>query len=367
MVLPAMVYKSDPRETMAHFRAVAAASDLPIMVYNNPVSYGVDITPEMFAELADEPKLVAIKESSENVRRITDLKNACGDRYIAVLRRRRPGAGEPAPGRDGLGVGAGQRLPRREPPALGPGHRRPLGRGASRSIAGTRRCLHLDTHVKLVQYIKLAVQECGLGSEMVRAPRLPLVGRGARADPGDHPPRDRDAAEDWPGSSDSTRVDLVQQVNRGSTMLEATCSVCSVIDSHTGGEPTRVVDRGRARPGRRDRWPSAWRVFRDRHDAFRSAVVNEPRGSDVMVGRPALRAGRSGVRGRRDLLQQRRLPRHVRPRHDRRGRDAGPPGPDRRRERTGSRRRSASSRSRSTTRNHRVDRERPSYRLGQGR
>ena len=146
------------------------------MVYNNPVSYGVDITPEMFAELADEPKLVAIKESSENVRRITDLKNVVRRPLHAVLRRRRPGARKPAPGRDGLGLGAGQRLPRREPAALGPGHGRPLGRGASRSTAGTRRCLHLDTHVKLVQYIKLAVQECGLGSEMVRAPRLPLVG-----------------------------------------------------------------------------------------------------------------------------------------------------------------------------------------------
>ena len=75
MVLPAMVYKSDPREAMTHFRRVARASALPIMCYNNPVSYGVDITPEMFSELADEPTLVAIKESSENVRRITDLKN----------------------------------------------------------------------------------------------------------------------------------------------------------------------------------------------------------------------------------------------------------------------------------------------------
>jgi 4-hydroxy-tetrahydrodipicolinate synthase len=82
MVLPAMVYKSDPRETMVHYRSVAGASDLPIMVYNNPVSYSVDITPEMFVDLADEPKLVAIKESSENVRRITDLKNLCGDRYL---------------------------------------------------------------------------------------------------------------------------------------------------------------------------------------------------------------------------------------------------------------------------------------------
>src|SRR5262249_33591993 len=71
MVLPAMVYKSDPRETMTHYRAVARATPLPIMCYNNPVSYGVDITPEMFAQLAKEETLVAIKESSENVRRIT--------------------------------------------------------------------------------------------------------------------------------------------------------------------------------------------------------------------------------------------------------------------------------------------------------
>ena len=69
MLLPAMVYKSDRRETIAHYRAVARCCRLPIMCYNNPVSYGVDITPEMFAELADEPTLVAIKESSENVRR----------------------------------------------------------------------------------------------------------------------------------------------------------------------------------------------------------------------------------------------------------------------------------------------------------
>src|SRR5207249_2505026 len=82
MVLPGMIYKSDARETMAHFRAVARASKLPILCYNNPVSYGVDLTPTMFAELADEPTLVAIKESSENVRRITDLINLVGGRYI---------------------------------------------------------------------------------------------------------------------------------------------------------------------------------------------------------------------------------------------------------------------------------------------
>jgi dihydrodipicolinate synthase/N-acetylneuraminate lyase len=82
MVLPAMVYKADRRESLTHFRTVARASGLPVMVYNNPVSYHVDITPEMFAELADEPTLLALKESSDNVRRITDLVNLVGDRYI---------------------------------------------------------------------------------------------------------------------------------------------------------------------------------------------------------------------------------------------------------------------------------------------
>src|SRR3546814_5266055 len=75
MVLPAMVYKSDPRETLEHYRAVARASNLPVMCYNNPVVYGVDIAPEMFAELADEPTVVAIKESSDDPRRLTDIVN----------------------------------------------------------------------------------------------------------------------------------------------------------------------------------------------------------------------------------------------------------------------------------------------------
>jgi dihydrodipicolinate synthase/N-acetylneuraminate lyase len=175
MVLPAMVYKSDPRETIAHYRAVARSTDLEIMVYNNPVSYSVDISPEMFVDLADEPNLVAIKESSENVRRITDLKNACGGRYALFC------------GVDDLVL---------ESILLGatgwvsglvnafPAENRLLwdlataGRWED-AVAVYRwytPLLHLDTHLKLVQYIKLAQQECGMGSELVRAPRLPLVG-----------------------------------------------------------------------------------------------------------------------------------------------------------------------------------------------
>lgn len=176
MVLPAMVYKSDPRETIAHFRAVAKASGLPIMVYNNPVAYHVDITPAMFAEMADEPRFVAIKESSENVRRITDLKNVCGDRYILF-----GGVDDLALecallGATGWVSGLVNAFPR-ENRLLWDYAMAGRWNDALRIYRWYTPLLHLDTHVKLVQYIKLAMAEVGLGSETTRAPRLPLVGR----------------------------------------------------------------------------------------------------------------------------------------------------------------------------------------------
>ncbi len=175
MVLPGMVYKSDTRETVAHFRAVAAATDLPIMIYNNPVSYGVDITPETFVELADEPRFVAIKESSENVRRITDLKNLCGDRYRLfcgvddlVLESILLGA-------EGWVSGLVNAFPEENRLLwdLAMAGKYPQALEVYRWYTPV---LHLDTHVKLVQYIKLAAAMCGFGSEQTRAPRLPLVG-----------------------------------------------------------------------------------------------------------------------------------------------------------------------------------------------
>ena len=176
MVLPAMVYRSDPRETMAHFRAVAKATDAPILCYNNPVSYGVDITPAMFADLADEPRFVAIKESSENVRRITDLKNRCGDRYLLfcgvddlVLESVLLGAA-------GWVAGLVNAFPE-ETVLLWDLATRGKYEDALRIYRWFTPLLHLDTHPKLVQYIKLAMGETGLGSETVRAARLPLVGQ----------------------------------------------------------------------------------------------------------------------------------------------------------------------------------------------
>ncbi len=176
MVLPAMVYKSDPRETIHHFRTVARATDLPILCYNNPVSYGVDITPAMFADLADEPHFVAIKESSENVRRITDLKNQCGDRYLLfngvddlVLESVLLGA-------VGWVAGLVNAFPE-ETVMLWELAAGGKYEDALRVYRWFTPLLHLDTHPKLVQYIKLAMAETGLSSETVRAPRLPLVGQ----------------------------------------------------------------------------------------------------------------------------------------------------------------------------------------------
>jgi 1-pyrroline-4-hydroxy-2-carboxylate deaminase len=175
MVLPAMVYKSDPRETMTHYRTVARATPLPIMCYNNPVSYGVDITPEMFAQLAKEETLVAIKESSENVRRITDLVNTVGNRYLLfngvddlVLESAMLGS-------VGWVAGLVNAFPV-ETRRLWDLAKAGRWEDARKLYRWFTPLLHLDTHVKLVQYIKLAMQECGLGSETTRAPRLPLEG-----------------------------------------------------------------------------------------------------------------------------------------------------------------------------------------------
>jgi 4-hydroxy-tetrahydrodipicolinate synthase len=175
MVLPAMAYKADRRETLAHLRKVAAATELPVMVYNNPVSYHVDITPEMFAELADEESFVAIKESSDDVRRITDLRNKVGDRYQLFCGVDDLALESLVMGADGWLAGLVNAFPRETVRIweLALAGELEKAREIYRWFAPL---LRLDTDVKLVQYIKLAVAECGLGSEKVRLPRLALEG-----------------------------------------------------------------------------------------------------------------------------------------------------------------------------------------------
>ena len=175
MLLPAMLYKGASEETLAHFRTVAKSTGLPIMIYNNPISYANDITPELFARLADQKNFVALKESSGDVRRITDIRNAVGDRYAIFTGVDDLALEASILGIDGWVAGSGIAFPA-ENQYFWELMRRGEWEKAREFYRWFTPLLHLDTHTKFVQYIKLAVQECGLGSEWVRAPRLPLKG-----------------------------------------------------------------------------------------------------------------------------------------------------------------------------------------------
>ena len=175
MVLPAMVYKSDGPEAVAHFRRIARASSLPIMVYNNPVSYGVDITPEMFVELADEATIVAIKESSENVRRVTDIVNLLGDRFVLFSGVDDLVLESTLLGTVGWVAGLVNVFPV-ESVLLFDLARKGAWDEARALYRWLTPCFHLDTSTKLVQNIKLGQHVMGLGAEWVRAPRLVLAG-----------------------------------------------------------------------------------------------------------------------------------------------------------------------------------------------
>ncbi len=175
MVLPGMQYVSDRRETMQHFRSVAEASSKPIMLYNNPVAYRVDTTPDMFAELADERKFVAIKESSEDVRRIGDIRNLTGDRYRIFIGVDDLAMESLVQGAVGWVAGLVNAFPRETVVLYELIKANRIGE-ARELYRWFLPLLHLDAHVKFVQYIKLAEQIVGYGMEYVRAPRLPLVG-----------------------------------------------------------------------------------------------------------------------------------------------------------------------------------------------
>jgi dihydrodipicolinate synthase/N-acetylneuraminate lyase len=175
MTLPCMVYQQDSREAVNHFRTLAIATDLPIMIYNNPVAYKVDLSPEDFAGLADVENIVAVKESSHDSRRITDMFNVVGDRYTIfcgvddlVLENLLFGA-------KGWVCGMVNTFPR-EAVRLYELARDGKVEEAYELYKWFMPLLHLDVDVKLVQMIKLANQMTGEGSETVRAPRLTLEG-----------------------------------------------------------------------------------------------------------------------------------------------------------------------------------------------
>lgn len=175
MVMPPMVYKPDARETSQWFRTLAAATPLPWMLYNNPIGYPTDVTPEMFVELADISNLTSIKESSANPRRITELRALVGDRYQIFT-----GVDDlilecSIVGIDGWVAGSGIAFPK-ENQKLWELTREGRWDESRTLYRWAQPLMKLDTHIHFVQYIKLLCQETGLGKEWVREPRLPIAG-----------------------------------------------------------------------------------------------------------------------------------------------------------------------------------------------
>jgi len=175
MVFPSLGYKSDPRETAQWYREIALAAALPIMIYNNPIAYGVDVTPAVLEALADVPEIVCVKEETGDIRRVTDIHVALGDRFSVFC-----GVDDLIVESLSLGVtgwvsGMTNVWPKQCVALFELCRREEFAR-----VRDLYRMLtpsfHLDTHVKLVQYIKLAEHLVHGAPEWTRSPRLPLVG-----------------------------------------------------------------------------------------------------------------------------------------------------------------------------------------------
>ncbi|MDW6023324.1 dihydrodipicolinate synthase family protein [Mesorhizobium sp. BAC0120] len=175
MVFPSLGYKADPREIAAWYKAIAGASDLPIMIYNNPIAYGVDVTPDILAELAECRTIVAVKEETGDVRRVTDMYIHLGDRFAIFC-----GVDDQIVESMSLGaVGWVSGMTNAWPAECV----RIFNLCAAGDYEAARKLyrimtpsFHLDTHVKLVQYIKMAEHIVYGAPEWTRAPRLPLIG-----------------------------------------------------------------------------------------------------------------------------------------------------------------------------------------------
>jgi 1-pyrroline-4-hydroxy-2-carboxylate deaminase len=175
MALPPLRYKADERETIEYFRAITSNSKLPVMIYNNPHDYKIEVTLKMFEELAAIPTVQAVKESTRDVSNVTRMKNAFGDRFKILCGVDTLALEELALGADGWVGGLVDAFPYETVAIF-----RLMKAGKYQEALQIYRwflpLLELDIHPKLVQYIKLAATQTGIGSEHVRAPRLPLQG-----------------------------------------------------------------------------------------------------------------------------------------------------------------------------------------------
>ena len=176
MVLPPMRYKADDRETVEYFKAIAATTDLTIMIYNNPFDYKIEVTLSMFEELAKIPAIVAVKESTRDVSNVTRMKNHFGDRFKILCGVDTLALEELALGVDGWIGGLVDAFPAETVTIY-----KLMKLGRYKEALDIYRwflpLLELDIHSKLVQYIKLAATQTGLCTPYVRAPRLMLEGK----------------------------------------------------------------------------------------------------------------------------------------------------------------------------------------------
>jgi 1-pyrroline-4-hydroxy-2-carboxylate deaminase len=175
MLLPPMRYKADDRETVTFFKAIATATSLPIMIYNNPYDYKIEVTLDMFEELALIPSIQAVKESTRDVSNVTRMNNRFGTRFKILCGVDTLALEELALGADGWIGGLADAFPAETVAVY-----QLMKAGRYKEALAIYRwflpVLELDIHSKLVQYIKLAATQTGISSEYVRAPRLRLEG-----------------------------------------------------------------------------------------------------------------------------------------------------------------------------------------------
>jgi 1-pyrroline-4-hydroxy-2-carboxylate deaminase len=173
MVMPPLVYSAKPRETSAHYRGVSKATDLPMMVYNNPPIYRTDVTPEILASLSDCETIVCIKESSGDTRRFTDVRNLTGDRFMLFAGLDDTVVESVLLGAQGWVSGMSNVFPKQGNELF-----RLAAAGKVQELRALydwfMPLLHLDARPDLVQCIKLCEQIAGRGSALTRPPRLAL-------------------------------------------------------------------------------------------------------------------------------------------------------------------------------------------------
>lgn len=175
MMLPPMRYSSNERETITFFAEVAKSTSLPIMIYNNPVDYKTEVTLDMFEELLKYDVIQAVKESTRDISNVTRMINRFGSRLKILSGVDTLALESLVLGADGWIAGLCDAFPR-ETVAIYKLVKAGRIQEAVQIYRWFLPILELDINARLVQNIKLAEVATGLGSEFVRAPRLPLIG-----------------------------------------------------------------------------------------------------------------------------------------------------------------------------------------------